>query len=119
MTMTEGSAISSASEWIVSLTSGSLAVSLAVLAIAGIGFGMLAGYIDFRRAGRAALGCFLVFGASAIATHLLDIGKNRAGRANVGADIFRPSIPPLTKTGNSDPSTNYDPYAGAALPDGR
>ena len=56
------------------LLTGPLAVAVATLAVAAVGFGMLAGRIAWRRAGMATLGGALVFGSAQIAQGLIGGG---------------------------------------------
>lgn len=54
--------------WIASSLTGSLAACVGVLAIAGIGIGMLFGHFSVRASARTVLGCFIIFGAGSIAS---------------------------------------------------
>jgi type IV secretion system protein VirB2 len=66
------SVLLAAVNWIEGTLLGTLlATIIAVIAIAGIGFMMLAGRIDLKRGASVLLGCFVLFGASAIANGLL------------------------------------------------
>jgi type IV secretion system protein VirB2 len=47
-----------------------MATSVAVIAIVGIGFGMLSGRIDLRRGATVIIGGFILFGASSIVAGL-------------------------------------------------
>lgn len=94
--------------WVERLVVGSIATSVAVLAIATLGALLLTGRSDWRQAFRTIVGCFIVFGASGIVGGLL--GTNSSGAESVS--ITPP--PPVT----SEPRVSgrpYDPYAGAAL----
>lgn len=113
--MNGGSSIDAAANWVIALLSGSLAMTLAVLAIAAVGFMMLAGRIDIRRAGLVVLGCFLVFGANTIAAQLLGVVDWDQQLAAPPTEIFRPEVP-MPQPKRENPSPGYDPYAGAALP---
>lgn len=104
------SAIEGATAWAVAVLLGSIATALAILAVAVFGMMMLNGAIDVRRGLRVVLGCFLLFGAPAIAAAFM---------AMAGA-----SSPPLrsAETQREPPPTSEpvdDPYAGAALPSRR
>jgi len=52
--------------WIQDTLLGNLATAAAVIAVAAVGFLMLAGRIDWRRGLTVIIGCFVVFGAAAI-----------------------------------------------------
>lgn len=117
--MNGGSSIETAANWVMALASGQLAIILAVLAIAGVGFAMLAGRIDVRRAGTAVLGCFLVFGASAIAAQLLGVANKGSAQVVTDSSVFRPEVQPASPATVQSPRSSFDPYAGAALPEGR
>lgn len=116
--MNGGSSIEVAADWVIALMSGSLALTLAVLGIAAIGFAMLAGRIDIRRVGLVILGCFLVFGANAIAARLLGVATNRNEPIASNAELFQPEAP-IVQPKRAEPPPGYDPYAGAALPERR
>jgi type IV secretory pathway VirB2 component (pilin) len=92
----ETSAIATALEWVSSLLIGQVAISLAGLAIAALGFSMLSGRLPVRRGMTVLVGCFVMFGAPSIASGLLD-GARAADRApHPQADIVeRPeALPP-------------------------
>jgi type IV secretory pathway VirB2 component (pilin) len=104
------SALLNAVNWISGLLFGQLAISVAVIAIAWLGFSMLQGHINPRRALSVLVGCFLIFGARAIAQ-----GLHFPSSDNVPLPIaVNPS--PLTQSMPRPPAnqTNaFDPYAGA------
>lgn len=52
--------------WIQGTLLGSLATAAAVIAVAIVGFLMLAGRIEWRRGLTVIIGCFIIFGAAAI-----------------------------------------------------
>jgi type IV secretory pathway VirB2 component (pilin) len=90
---------------------GTIATIVAIIAIASVGFLMLTGRIDVRRAAQVVFGCFIIFGASAIASGII-------GALN-GAGAATPELaaaPPPPRSYPRASSTPYDPYAGAALP---
>ncbi len=60
------SPILAALEWVQGTLLGNLATTAAVIAVAVVGFMMLAGRIDWRRGLTVIVGCFVVFGAVAI-----------------------------------------------------
>lgn len=106
-----GSAVESALNWIEGTLLGSVATAVSVIAVASIGFLMLTGRIETRRAAQVILGCFVVLGASSG----LQIAGSTAGTApsvETGLTEAQPlPLPVYPET----PTTQYDPYAGAAL----
>ncbi len=90
---------------------GTLATAIAVIAVAFIGFGMLSGRIDVRRALVVILGCFVVFGAPLIAAGLLQMSDSDS--TALASTPLPPAPPPLPPTPSPQP---YDPYAGASVP---
>jgi type IV secretory pathway VirB2 component (pilin) len=105
------SAIAAATDWISSMLFGSLATMIAVIAVAWLGFAMLSGRLDIKRGLPVIFGCFLLFGAKAVANGLRS--------AAVGASE-QPiaSAPPPTFTAakaNRGNANAFDPYAGAAV----
>jgi type IV secretion system protein VirB2 len=106
------SAITSATDWISDTLFGSLATVIAIIAVAWLGFAMLSGRLDIKRGLSVILGCFLLFGAMAVANGL------RSAAVNNGAQpIASAPTPPVFQSTKADTgNTNgYDPYAGAAV----
>jgi type IV secretion system protein VirB2 len=58
--------INAALEWIQGTLLGNLATTAAVIAVAVVGFLMLTGRIEWRRGLTVVIGCFIIFGATAI-----------------------------------------------------
>jgi type IV secretion system protein VirB2 len=52
--------------WVQGTMLGNLATGAAVIAVAAVGFLMLAGRIEWRRGLTVIVGCFVIFGATAI-----------------------------------------------------
>ena len=52
--------------WVQGTLLGAIATAVAVIAVAGCGFMMLTGRMNWRYGGMVILGCFILFGASAI-----------------------------------------------------
>ncbi len=105
------SAITSSATWISDLVFGSLATTIAIIAVAAVGFAMLSGRINLRRGLSVIFGCFLLFGAKSIATGLQAAATSQslATTANV------PPPPNYTRSAPANPQTGYDPYAGASV----
>lgn len=109
------SPISSAVGWLQSILLGTLAITVAIVAIASLGFLMMTGRIDFRRAAQLVLGCFIIFGASTIATGILAAVSDGGGQPYMAQAASPPPLLPSPPPAAAQ-STSYDPYAGAALP---
>lgn len=107
----EASALTLAVGWVEQLLLGSIATSVAALAIAVVGGMMLAGRADWRRGMRVIAGCFVVFGAGAIANALTGLGTPSERAA---ASAPPPPLPPSIAAPNLRAQA-FDPYAGAAL----
>lgn len=58
--------INAALQWIQGTLLGNLATTAAVIAVAVVGFLMLTGRIEWRRGLTVVIGCFIIFGATAI-----------------------------------------------------
>lgn len=104
-------------DWLSAALLGSLATTVAVLAVASMGFLLLAGRVDVRRALQVILGCFILFGASSIAGGIMGAIGGSGPSPEVLAEISTPPVvsPPVLVASPGTPSA-FDPYAGAALP---
>lgn len=109
----ESSVILPAGRWVEALVTGDLATTIAIIAVAAIGFAMLAGRIEVRKGLRVLLGCFIIFGAATIAA-----GLQRAAQSpSVPREAPAPVPPPVyVKPGQTDAANPNDPYAGASVP---
>lgn len=112
----ETNVLLAAARWIEALLLGPLATSVAVIAVASVGLLMLTGRVNVRRGLTVILGCFILFGAGAIAQGL------RGGVAMVASDVPTPPLPPQEPqalqpilAAPAQPQPLADPYAGAAL----
>lgn len=102
-----------AAVWIEGILTGTLASVLGVIAVAALGFALLAGRIDLRRGLTVLVGCFILFGAPAIAAGLRSLAgaTSREDSASASSPMVQTPIAP------APPSPNYfDPYAGASVP---
>ncbi len=106
-----GSALIDAAQWVQGTLLGTLATAVAVIAVAFIGFGMLSGRIDVRRALLVIAGCFVVFGAPLIAAGLLGMGDSDPALIAAAPPPAAPPLPPPAPSPQP-----YDPYAGASVP---
>lgn len=103
---------SAAASWISAVLFGPLATTIAIIAIAWIGFAMLSGRIDIRRGLAVVFGCFLLFGAQGVAEGLRESAQE-SHQVQAGK-----TPPPPAYANASDQSkkpNGYDPYAGAAI----
>ena len=108
------SVVISAVAWLEGTLLGTLASTLAVIAIASVGLMMLGGRVNIRHGLTVILGCFILFGASTIAAGIMASlsGTDRVARTDAPAApppmVAAPPAPP--------PPANRDPYAGASMP---
>lgn len=99
-----------AAVWLQETLLGTIATTVAVIAVSWIGMLMLAGRLEIRRGLTVIAGCFVLFGASAIAGGI----QSTVGGGGVNTAYVPPAAaPPLQPP---PPTRNADPYAGAALP---
>lgn len=107
----DGAALPSAVRWIEGALLGSVATGVAVLAVAFLGFGMLAGRLDWRTGLRVVLGVFILFGAPMIVQGLM--GAMRDTESAAPDQAFRDKIPPAPKTPDLTPRSDpFDPNSG-------
>lgn len=112
------SAIASAVGWLKGALLGTFATTIAVFAVASIGFLMLTGRIDVRRGVQVVFGCFIVFGASTIANGISGVISGGAGAPGLAQSrpLPPPPLPPQPVAYQPTSSSPFDPYAGAATP---
>lgn len=108
----QSGAVANAAGYVERLLQGSLATSIAVLAVAGLGFAMLQGRLSAREGGRILVGCFILFGAPVMAQGLLDLVRYGSG-APAWRDPVPISAPPVMAM---PPPPDPDPYSAAAVP---
>jgi type IV secretion system protein VirB2 len=106
-------AIPAAVSWVEAALTGSAATSIAILAVATLGLGMLWGRFDLRSAGRVTLGVFILFGAPLMAYQMT--GSLRGGGASA-PDFARDQVPVQAAPQMPKNAPVNDPYAGAAVP---
>jgi type IV secretory pathway VirB2 component (pilin) len=110
--------IGSAVAWLQGALLGSIATTAAVVAVASVGYLMLTGRIDVRRAVQVVFGCFILFGASSIAQGIM-AGVNGLSARQVETPDAGPPLantPPAAVSYPQKPAQPFDPYAGAAVP---
>ena len=102
--------------WIEAILTGSLATTLAVIAVALFGLELLNGRLSLRRGAALVIGCFILFAAPGLARSLLALSYDATG-TSLPAPMPAPlepiefKSPPMPKV-----PTPFDPYAGAAIP---
>lgn len=106
------SAILAAIHWLTALVQGSVASSIAVIAVASVGLLMLTGRLELKRAGHVILGCFLLFGASAVAQGIAGAVHGSVVSTDAAPPLYHPPAAPVLKA--ATPSSN-NPYAGAGF----
>ena len=101
--------------WLQATLLGTVATTVAIIAIASVGLMMLAGRVNIRYGLTVIAGCFILFGA---ATIVAGIQASLAG-ADLAAAPYAPppapSLPPPPPPIPAPPANN-DPYAGASVP---
>lgn len=102
------SAIVAAVRWLEGTLLGTIATTIAVIAIASLGLMMLAGRIELRRGAIMVCGCFILFGATGIVQGLRAAAAGQSSTPLAAIDPSPPIIVPVVER-------NYDPYAGASL----
>lgn len=110
---TDGHSLEAAALWIQGLILGQVGTSIAVLAIVIIGLNMLRGTLSARDGVRSLLGCFILFGAPAIAHGLMGTLPR-----STGPEIIVPLQPPAPQPHKEKQSLSqinpFDPYTGQA-----
>jgi type IV secretory pathway VirB2 component (pilin) len=110
MTNPADNALVAAAQWLADVSTGSIAVGVATIAVAGIGFGMLAGRVDLRRGATVILGCFILFAAPSLAATVVQ--WTSVGEAAPQLAVVAPPNQPVPEP---PPLKVNDPYAGASL----
>lgn len=101
--------------WVQGIALGSVATTVAVVAVAAIGLLMLSGRLELRRGITVVVGCFMLFGASSIGAAITGLRSIEVTqRAHDGPNRSRLIAVPPARIPSSEIS--YDPYAGASVP---
>lgn len=110
--------IGSAVGWLEGTLLGFLATVIAVIAVASVGFLMLTGRIDIRRGAQVVLGCFVLFGASTIASGVLGVVSSSRTGPDLAQSRSLPPPPQLPPPVRYQPASSspFDPYSGASAP---
>ena len=107
---TEPSALVAAVNWLQGTMLGSFATTVAIIAIAWIGFEMLTGRSNIRSGSRRVIGCFILLGAPVIVAGFRDPAANVQIYADPAAVAPAPRVPAVAT--NAQP---FDPYGGSSL----
>jgi type IV secretory pathway VirB2 component (pilin) len=103
-----------AAQWLQGTLLGTVATTVAVIAVASVGLGMLTGRVDVRRGLSVVVGCFVLFGATSI---VAGVQSGLGGFAEPPAFVAPPPAPiPVVPPPAPKPTSGYDPYAGASMP---
>lgn len=119
-------AVVAAVQWLQGTLLGTVATTVAVISVATIGLMMLSGRVDLRRGASVVVGCFILFGASAIAAGIRSVATGDYVAAEPVYQVEPwttpppPPPPPPVAAQPPAPADPYsvaaDPYAGAAVP---
>ena len=112
-----GGTLVAAMDWIEGTLLGTVATSVAAVAVASVGLLMLSGRVDWRRGATVALGAFILFGAGSVAAGL----RSAAAGGDAWAPLPPPAAPapaPAVPAAPASPPPAAppaaDPYAGAS-----
>lgn len=97
--------------WLQGTLLGTVATTIAVIAVASVGFLMLAGRIEWRRGVTVVVGCFVLFGAMSIVAGIRGLAADNVEPPAIPAYV----APPPVVRPSPVPTVMYDPYAGASV----
>lgn len=106
------SVLGAAIGWLQATLLGTLATTIAIIAVACVGLMMLSGRINLRHGLTVIAGSFVLFGATTIVAGI----QSMAGTDLAGGYAPPPVAPPPPLP--ALPPANPDPYAGASVPSG-
>ena len=110
-----GSAVAAAVNWLQATLLGTFASAVAVVVIGAFGLLLFLGHVPRRRATEVLLGCFILFGASSIASGVMRALDGPANGPETVAAL-PPPPPPIEPPVQAHSAQPDDPYAGAAVP---
>ncbi len=108
------SVLVAAVQWLQDALLGTIATSVAVIAVASVGFMMLTGRTNVRRGATIILGCFILFGAKSMVSGLQ--GAMASPPPDFAVAAAPPPPPPRPAPTPAGSPVPYDPYAGASVP---
>jgi type IV secretion system protein VirB2 len=97
--------------WLQGTLLGTVATTVAVIAVASVGFLMLAGRMDWRRGATVVVGCFVLFGATSMVAGIRGLASDGIEAPAIPAYV----APPPVARASPLPVAPYDPYAGASV----
>lgn len=105
------SVIVAAMSWLQATLLGTVATTIAIIAVASVGLMMLTGRVSLRHGLTIIAGSFILFGAATIVAGIQSMAGTDLAAVPAAAPPVAPppARPPL-------PSANPDPYAGASVP---
>jgi len=106
------SSIVAAVTWIEHALLGTAATAIAILCVAGLGFAFLAGRVPLRRAATVLIGCFILFGAPAIAAGLSALATREPPSALMEREPAAPRFVVTPQTSSRAAPDPFDPYPG-------
>jgi type IV secretory pathway VirB2 component (pilin) len=107
------SVLVAAVQWLQQTLLGTLATTVAIIAVASVGLMMLAGRVNLRYGLTVIVGSFILFGASTIVAGIQSSLAGGDSGAVPYAEPIAAATPPPTLPA---PPVNRDPYAGASVP---
>jgi type IV secretory pathway VirB2 component (pilin) len=106
--------VAAAVNWLEATLLGSLATAVAVIVIASFGLLLFLGRVPTRRAIEVLFGCFILFGASSIASGVMRSIYGPGTEPHIAE--ASPSSPPIEAPVQAHSPQPYEPYTGAAVP---
>ncbi len=110
----EGHSLEAAAQWVQGLLLGQLGTAIAVLAVAIAGINMLWGRLSVKEGARILFGCFILFGAPAIAQGIMGSVESTSVEISIPTPQPVTVNPPISVTPSPPANINpFDPYTGA------
>jgi type IV secretory pathway VirB2 component (pilin) len=108
------SVLVAAVSWLQQTILGTVATTIAIIAVASVGLSMLNGRVSVRYGMTVLIGCFILLGASTIAAGIRSFvgGGDAVSYAPEPPPVVLPPAPPPAPPAPA----NNDPYAGASVP---
>ena len=106
------SVLVAAVSWLQATLLGTVATTIAIIAVASVGLMMLSGRVNIRYGLTVIAGSFILFGAASIVAGIQSTMAGGARYASVPAIAPAPLAPPPM----APRPANNDPYAGASVP---
>jgi len=106
------SVLVAAVSWLEATLLGTVATTVAIIAVASVGLMMLMGRVNIRYGLTVIAGSFILFGASSIVAGI----QASLGAGDFAAIPSRPAPEAPTPAPPPSPPAGYDPYAGASVP---